>query len=147
MQNIINVTILNYNAQQQGAPAYIGLNGTALVLTTSNPTVWNMIPNLSAGAVTGGFTFYCAAAAQAACIPAPGVQIALNDDPTPYGAPSYCWTLWPTSVQGGVQLWAIQDNQRDCGMDAAGGGISDGTQILLYGWNGGDNQQWIITLV
>jgi len=154
IQNPINVTIASYDAENQDQQAYIGLadDGQSLVLKSAldATTTWTLIPNVAAGALCGGFTLYNDAGTagnQSACIPALGNQITLNDDPTPYGALTYCWTIWSYNTWQGLQLWVIQDNQRGPCMDAAGGGISAGTQIILWSWNGGDNQQWIIRAV
>ena len=157
INNIINVTISSYNAGNQGSSAYIGLDGNGLVLKSAldATTTWTLIPSLVPGAETGGFMLYNAAGtggnqcADRPATPGAGQQITLNDDPTPYGSASYCWTLWPTGTWNlfgkPIQLWAIQDSQRGPCMDADNSGTGDGTWILLYDWNGGDNQQWIIT--
>lgn len=154
IQNPINVSIASYQAESQGGHAYIGLasDGISLVLKSSPDatTTWTLVPNVAAGAVTGGFTLYNAAGTggnESACIPAVGNQIQLNDDPTPYGSLPYCWTLWPTNTWNGSQLWCIQDNQRGGLMDAEREGTSDGTRINLFGSGVGDNQQWIIRTV
>jgi hypothetical protein len=153
-QSTINVTISSYQAANQGKTAYIGLaaDGISLILKSApdNTTTWTLIPNVAAGAKTGGFTLYNTGGTggnQAASIPATGNQITLNDDPTPYGTPSYCWTLWSTNPWQGVQLWCIQDDQQGGLMDAENGGTDPGTRILLWGSGVGDNQQWIITAV
>jgi hypothetical protein len=151
MNSIINVLISNYNAANQGIANYIGLNDdkTLLVLrlTPDATTTWTLIPNLPNGAVTGGFTLYNAAANQCAVVPGAGGQVGLNDDPTPYGALPYCWTFWQGNLWNGqIQLWAIQDSQRGLCMDAAESGVTDGTPILGWSWNGGDNQQWFFAL-
>jgi len=150
----VNFKIASYNASKQNITAYIGLDANnKLVLKSAlgNTTTWALIPNLVDGSTTAGFTLYNAGgtgSSLCADTPSPGNQIVLGDDPTPYNAASYCWTLWPTNFwkDGNAQLWTIQDNQRAGLMDAENSGTADGTRVIFWGgWNGGDNQQWIIT--
>jgi Ricin-type beta-trefoil lectin domain-like len=145
IQTAINVIITNLNCAEAGTPMVLDVNNNTLIINTpsnAQTQIWTLIPNLiPTNAASGGFTLYNSSANGSAEQPAGGSQISLGDDPTPYGSAAYCWTLWPA---GGQQLWAIQDSQRGLCMDASGGSCDAGTPVLFWGWNGGDNQKWII---
>lgn len=148
VQTVITVTIANWGCVENGSTMVLDVDANNnLVLNAWANTatqLWTLIPNLVTNAASGGYTIYNASVNLSAEQPNAGSQIPLGDDPTPYGSSSYCWTLWPAGSGNGSQLWAIQDSQRGNCMDASGGGCTANTQVLLYGWNGGDNQRWII---
>ena len=146
------VVIFNWNTVKNSAPFMVlGVDQTGKLIlrepdfAIQDQLVWVLVPNFTAGASYAGYSIVNNALQEAAVQPAEGQQIALGDDPTPYGDKAYCWTLFPTgTAPNGAQLWSIQDYQRGPVMDAAHSGTSEGTPILFWDWNGGDNQQWIL---
>jgi hypothetical protein len=145
----INVNIYSWNCLENGQNMVLDVGANNLVVlnqlnSSTSTQVWTLVPNLVAGAVSGGYTIYNAAAGGSLEQPNPGQQIVIGDDPTPYGSNAYCWTLWNAGNSSGYQLWAIQDSQRGNAIDADHGNCDNGTIIWLYGWNGGDNQRWVL---
>jgi hypothetical protein len=149
MLTAITVNIYSWNCLENGKNMVLDVGANNLLvlneLNSSSATqVWTLIPNLVAGAQGGGYTIYNAAANLSIEQPVQGQQIVLGDDPTPYGSLGYCWTFWNAGNSSGYQLWAIQDAQRGPAMDADHGNCDNDTIIWFYGWNGGDNQRWVV---
>lgn len=144
------VYIFNWNCVKQSQSMVLGVDGTGKLQLS--PPVWGegqlqwvLVPNLITGASYAGYSIVNNVLQQAVEQPAAGQQVTLGDDPTPYGAKSYCWTLFPVgTTPDGHQLWSIQDYQRGPVLDAANSGTSEGTPVIFHGWNGHDNQKWII---
>ena len=150
MNDVITVNIYNWNCYKNGYQMALDVLNNELVLNLQSSATapnWVLIPNLVLGATTGGYTVFNPALNGCAEQPVVGHQIKLGDDPTPFGAAAYCWTLWPAGESADVQLYAIQDSTRGPAMDASGSSCDANTPVLFWGWNGGDNQRWIIAPV
>ena len=100
----VTVHILNWNCLKNGTNmALAPNNANELVLqhlNQENPSQqWTLVPNLAVGAVAGGYTLLNNERTNgqrlSAGQPHDGQQIRLNDDTSPFGSKSYCWTVWP----------------------------------------------------
>ena len=113
-------------------------------VNSANALKWILIPNLTPGASTGGYTIFNPGVGLAAQRPNDVAQpILLDYGPTVYGSPSFCWTLWPGGSSGGEQLWMIQDSRRGPAMDTKESCDAE-TEVLLLPFNARDNQKWVI---
>lgn len=112
---------------------------------------WRLIPNLTQGALTGGYTLFNPGVNL--CVELPPVRNAINlspYDPAVYGSALYCWTLRPVGVTSGEeqeQLWAIQDSRRGPSMDAKGSCNAESEVFLMDFSTANDNQKWVIRRV
>lgn len=75
-----------------------------------------------------------------------GAVLDVNGAVRDYGANIQLWggdqTFKVTSLGNGI--YSLMANCSGLYMDAENGGSTNGTNVLQYGWNGGDNQKWYI---
>ena len=150
MPEEITVKILNFNCLKDGRERALTANSNNLTLQSSSNSdnqKWRLIPNLALSGAAGGYTLFNVGKEQAAEQPPGGQQVRLNDDPTPYGNQTYCWTFFNAGEDDGEQLWAIQTFDRGDSMDAEGGSCSSGTKVLRFRFRGRDNQKWVVRRV
>jgi len=154
MITTLAVNIYNWNCLENGSNMVLDVDADTEKLiinqysSASQSQTWILIPNLVTNAhQAGGYTLYNQTFNGSADMPANQTQIPLGDDPTPFGSFGYCWTVWDAGMSGSTQLWAIQNAARDGAFDVYEQGTDNGTQVMFWNWNGGDNQKWVITPV
>lgn len=162
LQGVAYFTIFNLNALDQSSNMVLDVaSNRSLVLNPYDTTgktltqIWQVVPNLAVNSNCLGFTLCNVSNGNCAWNPgSEGAQVLLNDDPTPWGDSSYCWTMFGvqsyndpnTGLQ--TEILTIQDFQRGLCMNATGGQITSGTQIIMYPWgNGTPNAQWVLKQV
>lgn len=159
MQTDIFVTIHSFNAVNQGSDMVIDVitNATGIKTLVLQPydsegntssQKWQLIPNLVLNCYSPGFTLYNTEFNQCAYNPEnqgdQGDQVILNDDPTPWGANDYCWTMFGLGTTPNEEKVTIQDYKRNLCMNCSGASIDAGTQIIMWPWDSGDNALWIL---
>jgi hypothetical protein len=151
MLTTIAVHIYNWNCLNNNANMVLDVDPDSQMLvinefsSTAPGQIWTLIPNLVSNAhQAGGFTIYNQKFNGSADMPAIETQIPLGNDPDPYNAFSYCWTIWDNGMSGSTQLWAIQNAARVGAFDVYEQGTSAGTPVMYWNANNGANQQWVI---
>jgi len=153
--DVIDVMIYSWNCLKAGNKMALDvLDKKVLVLLPAisiRPSYnrWRLIPNLTKGASTGGYTLFNPGLNSCVEQP-PAVRSVINlspYDPAVYGSALFCWTLRAFGVTPGdeqEQLWVIQDSRRGPSMDANGSCNAESEVLLMDFSTVNDNQKWVI---